>query len=87
MTISPQRQCALLHSYIRVLAYVRTLVCRATWPVSGYPQERSAERGRLHQVGERHQPVKAAPRRDHQPAEEHRGASGAGGGVRAAANR
>ena len=49
-----------------------------------FPQERPAERGRLHQVGERHQPVQAPPRRDHQLAEEHRGARGAGGGVRPA---
>ena len=47
-------------------------------------KERPAERGRLHQVGERHQPVQAPPRRDHQLAEEHRGARGAGGGVRPA---
>lgn len=70
-----------------MLAYVRTLVSHATRPVSVSPQERSAECGRLHQVGERHQPVEAAPRRDHQPAEEHRGAGGAGGGVRAATLR
>lgn len=48
-------------------------------------QERPAERGRLHPLRQRHQPGQVQTRRDHQPAEERRGASRAGGGVRAAA--
>lgn len=61
-----------------------TVLC-VLWPTP--LQERPAERGRLHQVRERHQPVQAPTRRDHQPPEEHRRARGAGGGVRAATDR